>query len=84
MIFIFCNLVEGALPLLVKRVRFGHGASLGRAAAFDIFYKNPPISHVLDLPTASLPAGSQATFTFYWKSTQRWEGTDYTVTVENS
>jgi glucoamylase len=39
-------------------------------------------THVLDLPTASLPAGSQATFTFYWKSTQRWEGTDYTVAVE--
>jgi len=39
-------------------------------------------THVLDLPTASLPAGNQATFTFYWKSTQRWEGTDYTVAVE--
>ena len=36
------NLVAGALPVSVKRVRFGYGASLGEAAAFDLFYKNPP------------------------------------------
>jgi glucoamylase len=41
-------------------------------------------THILDLPTASLPAGSQATFSFYWKSAQRWEGTTYTVAVEAS
>ena len=38
--------------------------------------------HILDLPTASLPVGSQATFTFYSNSSQRWEGTDYNVAVE--
>jgi glucoamylase len=37
--------------------------------------------HILDLPTASLPVGSQAVFTFYWPQENRWEGTDYTVTV---
>jgi glucoamylase len=37
--------------------------------------------HILDLPTASLPAGSQAVFTLYWPQENRWEGTDYTVTV---
>ncbi len=36
----------------------------------------------LDLPTASLPVGSQVIFTFYWPEEKRWEGTDYVVTVE--
>jgi glucoamylase len=40
--------------------------------------------HTLDLPTASLPAGAQVVFTFFWPQDNRWEGTDYTVTVENS
>jgi glucoamylase len=37
--------------------------------------------HILDLPTASLPAGSQIVFTFLWTQENRWEGKDYTVTV---
>jgi glucoamylase len=36
----------------------------------------------LDLPTASLPAGAQVVFTFLWPQEDRWEGTDYSVTVE--
>jgi len=39
-------------------------------------------TYVLDLPTASLPAGSQVVFTFYWPQENRWEGTDYGVVVE--
>ncbi len=38
--------------------------------------------HTLDLPTASLPVGGQAVFTFYWPNENRWEGTDFRVTVE--
>ena len=38
--------------------------------------------HILDLPTASLPAGAQVIFTFYWKDQNRWEGTDFRVTVQ--
>jgi glucoamylase len=37
--------------------------------------------HILDLPTASLPAGAQVIFTFYWKDQNRWEGTDFRVMV---
>src|SRR6202167_912209 len=37
--------------------------------------------HLLDLPTASLPSGSQIAFTFYWTQENRWEGKDYIVTV---
>jgi glucoamylase len=36
---------------------------------------------ILDLPTASLPVGSQVIFTFFWPKENRWEGTDYSVTV---
>jgi glucoamylase len=39
--------------------------------------------YTLDLPTASLPPGAQAVFTFFWPKENRWEGTDYTVRVEN-
>jgi glucoamylase len=39
-------------------------------------------TYVLDLPTASLPAGGKATFTFYWPEENRWEGTDFSVVVE--
>ncbi len=38
--------------------------------------------YTLNLPTASLPLGGQVVFTFYWLEEQRWEGTDYTVTVQ--
>jgi len=38
--------------------------------------------YTLDLPTASLPPGGQAVFTFFWPNENRWEGTDFRVTVE--
>jgi len=38
--------------------------------------------HTLDLPTASLPAGEQAVFTFYWPNGSRWEGTNFSVAIE--
>jgi glucoamylase len=39
---------------------------------------------ILDLPTASLLAGDEAVFTFFWPKENRWEGADYRVTVENN
>jgi glucoamylase len=39
-------------------------------------------TYVLDLPTASLPPGGQAGFTFFWPQENRWEGKDYSVVVE--
>jgi glucoamylase len=41
-------------------------------------------TYILDLPTTSLPAGSKVDFTFYWPQENRWEGKDYSVTVEGS
>ena len=36
-----------------------------------------------DLPTGKLGGTSVIEFTFFWKSTQRWEGRNYSVTVVN-
>ncbi len=41
-------------------------------------------TYILDLPTASLPAGSKVDFTFYWPQENRWEGKNYNVTVEEN
>ena len=38
--------------------------------------------HTLDLPTASLPVGGQAVFTFYWPKDNRWERTNFSVGIE--
>jgi glucoamylase len=38
-------------------------------------------AHFVDLPTATLPAGSRVTFTFYWPQAARWEGVDFEVDV---
>jgi glucoamylase len=40
--------------------------------------------YTLDLPTASLPPGAEAVFTFFWPQENRWEGTDYRVKIEAS
>jgi glucoamylase len=38
--------------------------------------------HLADLPTSEVPSGSLITFTFFWRGTDRWEGRDFAVTVE--
>jgi glucoamylase len=37
--------------------------------------------HYVDLPTDDLPSSSRVDFTFRWLSPERWEGTNYSVTV---
>lgn len=36
---------------------------------------------IADLPTTSLPEGATVQFTLYWPSADKWEGTDYEITV---
>jgi glucoamylase len=38
-------------------------------------------SHLVDLPTAKLPAGATVVFTFFWPLVNRWEGTDFSMQV---
>jgi glucoamylase len=40
--------------------------------------------HLADLPTESLPGGSEVIFTFRWQKTGRWEGRDFHVLVEEN
>jgi len=39
-------------------------------------------THVADLPSEGLAAGSEIVFTFYWLQEQSWEGADFSVGVE--
>jgi len=41
-------------------------------------------AYAADLPTDQLAAGKEIVFTFYWQLEQRWEGTDFSVVVEDS
>jgi glucoamylase len=38
--------------------------------------------YAVDLPSEQLASGREIVFTFYWPLEQRWEGVDYTVSVE--
>jgi glucoamylase len=40
--------------------------------------------HAADLPTNELTGGREILFTFYWQQAQHWEGTNFSVVVENS
>jgi glucoamylase len=37
--------------------------------------------HLVDLPTAAVPAGAAVDFTFRWLEVDRWEGRDFRVLV---
>jgi glucoamylase len=38
--------------------------------------------HFVDLPTQSLESGRTVVFTFLWDDSQRWEGADFSVTID--
>ena len=38
--------------------------------------------HAADLPTTALLTAACVTFTFYWPDANRWEGVDFTISVE--
>jgi len=38
--------------------------------------------HFADLPTDGLPSGREVVFTFFWPEGERWEGTNFTVSIE--
>jgi glucoamylase len=40
--------------------------------------------HVADLSTETLPAETQIVFTFYWLGDRRWEGTDFSIQINES
>lgn len=40
--------------------------------------------HLVDLPTSQLAAGSRVVFTFYWPDADKWEGSNFAVTISTS
>jgi glucoamylase len=72
-----------------KRLRFEfpeptmvHWSTDGWASSHDDTTAPPVLGlHVVDLPTADLAPGATVIFTLYFKATESWAGTDYTVTV---
>jgi glucoamylase len=68
--------VETLAPALV------HWSADGWASAQDVPARDTGLgTFVADLPTGSLPAGSNVVFTLYWPEQERWEGADYTLAV---
>jgi glucoamylase len=39
--------------------------------------------HLVDLPTRNVAPGARIRFTFYWHDAERWEGIDFTVTIDS-
>jgi glucoamylase len=48
----------------------------------DTNSRDPLGMFIADLPSDQLAVGREIVFTFYWLQEQRWEGTNYSVTVE--
>ncbi len=40
--------------------------------------------HVADLPTSQFPPGKTVNFTFYWTVSERWEGADFAISVQET
>lgn len=60
-----------------------HWTTDGWHTVTDTFTRDTGIGvHVADLPTEHLETNDIVTFTLYWPDGDRWEGVDYTVTVE--
>ncbi len=70
------------LRLILLSHAMVHWSVDGWATSHDTETRDTGVGiHTLDLPTTSLPVGSQAAFTFYWPEENRWEGTDFTVAI---
>ena len=40
--------------------------------------------HIVDLPSAPIPAGRTVNFTFYWSEADKWENTNYSVNIRET
>jgi glucoamylase len=71
------------LRLLLPEAALVHWSADGWKTTEDTDSKHGGCNlHHADLPSETLAVGRQITFTFYWKNSARWEGRDFTVTVE--
>ncbi len=59
-----------------------HWSFDGWKTAQDTNSRDPLGVFVVDLPSGQLAAGREIVFTFYWTQAGKWEGVNYSVTVE--
>ena len=59
-----------------------HWSFDGWKTAQDTNSRDPLGLYVADLPSNQLVSRQEIWFTFYWEKEQRWEGSNYSVTVE--
>jgi glucoamylase len=60
-----------------------HWSSDGWKSASDIASRDTGAGiHVADLPTSQFETGRSIVFTMFWPQGQRWEGTDFSVTIQ--
>jgi len=73
------------LRIAVMAPAMVHWSSDGWKTAHDISTRDTGIGmYAADLPTSQLEPGRSLVFTMFWPQGQRWEGTDFTVTVTAS
>ena len=59
-----------------------HWSDDGWKSAHDAQTRDSGIGiYFVDLPARNLAAGRELVFTFYWPQAQRWEGTNFSVTI---
>ena len=71
------------LRLVLPAPAMVHWSFDGWRTTQDTNTRDPLGIYVADLPTNKLNPGEQVLFTFYWQNQQRWEGTDFSVTIES-
>ena len=72
------------LRIAVQAPAMVHWSQDGWQTAHDLPFRDTGLGiYVADLPTQSLDAGHTVVFTFYWPQAERWEGTDFEVTIED-
>ncbi len=71
------------LRLIMLKPGMVHWSDDGWKAAHDTYDFDSGFGvYAIDLPTEKLEVGREVVFTFYWPDENRWEGTDYSISVE--
>ena len=72
-----------ALRIAVLQPALVHWSSDGWRTTHDTNTSDTGLGiHIADLPASQLRPGQEVAFTFLWLQAQRWEGTNYSVVVE--
>jgi glucoamylase len=82
-----CRIVPAGktLRIAVQAPATIHWSSDGWQTAQNAITRDTGLGmHVADIPTNSLDPGHMIVFTFFWSGGQRWEGADFSVTIQDT